>query len=70
MQPVTPLTRARVVKIASIGLGPFCGMMLADHGVEVRGLPIGEADFLLRGRIAEDIDLKSGARRDRCLATR
>lgn len=30
-----PLAGLRIVEIASIGPGPFCGMMLADHGAEV-----------------------------------
>ncbi|MFV0278014.1 MAG: CaiB/BaiF CoA transferase family protein [Parahaliea sp.] len=30
-----PLHGVRIIEIASIGPGPFCGMMLADHGAEV-----------------------------------
>jgi alpha-methylacyl-CoA racemase len=30
-----PLEGIRIVEIAGIGPGPFCGMMLADHGAEV-----------------------------------
>lgn len=30
-----PLSGLRIIEIASIGPGPFCGMMLADHGAEV-----------------------------------
>ena len=30
-----PLAGVRIVEIAGIGPGPFCGMMLADHGAEV-----------------------------------
>lgn len=30
-----PLSGLRIVEIAGIGPGPFCGMMLADHGAEV-----------------------------------
>lgn len=30
-----PLSGLRIIEIAGIGPGPFCGMMLADHGAEV-----------------------------------
>src|SRR3546814_10044055 len=30
-----PLTGIRIIEFAGIGPGPFCGMMLADHGAEV-----------------------------------
>ena len=30
-----PLEGYRIVELAGIGPGPFCGMMLADHGAEV-----------------------------------
>jgi alpha-methylacyl-CoA racemase len=30
-----PLEGVRIVEMAGIGPGPFCGMMLADHGAEV-----------------------------------
>jgi len=30
-----PLAGLRIIEIAGIGPGPFCGMMLADHGAEV-----------------------------------
>lgn len=30
-----PLSGLRIVEIAGIGPGPFCGMMLADHGADV-----------------------------------
>jgi alpha-methylacyl-CoA racemase len=30
-----PLKGVRIIEIASIGPGPFCGMMLTDHGAEV-----------------------------------
>ena len=30
-----PLTGIRIVEFAGIGPGPFCGMMLGDHGAEV-----------------------------------
>ncbi|MCS6986283.1 MAG: CoA transferase [Sphingomonadaceae bacterium] len=30
-----PLAGIRIVEMAGIGPGPFCGMMLADHGAEV-----------------------------------
>ena len=65
-----PLTGLRIVEFAGIGPGPFCGMMLADHGAEViridrasgsRGgsSPVSRADVLARGRRSIAIDLKS-----------
>ncbi|MEZ6024313.1 MAG: CoA transferase [Hyphomonadaceae bacterium] len=30
-----PLEGLRIIEIAGLGPGPFCGMMLADHGAEV-----------------------------------
>jgi len=30
-----PLDGVRIIEMAGIGPGPFCGMMLADHGAEV-----------------------------------
>lgn len=29
------LAGIRIIKFASIGPGPFCGMMLGDHGAEI-----------------------------------
>lgn len=62
-----PLTGIRIIEIAGIGPGPFCGMMLADHGAEVIRVdrPGGQAlvgdpskDLLNRSRLSVDIDLK------------
>lgn len=30
-----PLEGLRIIEFAGLGPGPFCGMMLADHGAEV-----------------------------------
>ena len=30
-----PLKGIRIIEFAGIGPGPYCGMMLADHGAEV-----------------------------------
>lgn len=65
-----PLTGLRIVEFAGIGPGPFCGMMLADHGAEViridragttRGpsLRAGRSDVLARSRRSIAIDLKT-----------
>jgi alpha-methylacyl-CoA racemase len=66
-----PLTGIRIVELAGIGPGPFCGMMLADHGAEVirvdrpgtggdlRSPTSRNArDPLLRGRTFIELDLK------------
>lgn len=62
-----PLKGIKVVEIASIGPGPFCGMMLADMGAEVlrvdrrgaRGKG-GKHEVLNRGRRSIAVDLKCG----------
>ena len=59
-----PLTGIRIVELAGIGPGPFCGMMLADHGAKVirvdrPGATLDPRDPLLRGRTAMNLDLKS-----------
>ncbi len=65
-----PLEGLRIVELAGIGPGPFCGMMLADHGAEVirvdrpggtRGGIAGNAamDPLQRSRKSIAVDLKS-----------
>ncbi|GGE01416.1 alpha-methylacyl-CoA racemase [Tsuneonella deserti] len=65
-----PLAGIRIVEFAGIGPGPFCGMMLADHGAEViridrasgsRGgsQPVTSKDVLARGRKSIALDLKS-----------
>ena len=64
-----PLAGLRIVEFAGIGPGPFCGMMLADHGAEViridrasggRGgsQPISNKDVLARGRKSIALNLK------------
>ena len=66
-----PLTGFRVVELAGIGPGPFCGMMLADMGAEVirvdRPHPRGRShprDVLARNRRSIVIDLKQPAGAD------
>ncbi|WP_298287786.1 CaiB/BaiF CoA-transferase family protein [Novosphingobium sp.] len=67
-----PLSGIRIIEIAGVGPGPFCGMMLADHGAEVIridragglqvGVPIdGTRDVMLRSRRTISLDLKSPA---------
>lgn len=58
-----PLEGIRIIEMAGIGPGPFCGMMLADHGAEVirvdrpgRGAP---EPVLGRSRRSIVVDLKS-----------
>jgi alpha-methylacyl-CoA racemase len=64
-----PLAGVRVVEIAGLGPGPFCGMMLADMGATVLrvdrpgrrnpGNPLPPAgDLLNRGRQSVAVDLK------------
>ena len=62
-----PLTGFRVVELAGIGPGPFCGMMLADMGAEVvrverlGGATKAPKDVLARNRRSLAVDLKSAA---------
>lgn len=59
-----PLKGFRIIELAGIGPGPFCGMMLSDMGAEViridrissRGA---RPDVLARGRRSLALDLKS-----------
>lgn len=61
-----PLAGLRILEIAGIGPGPFCGMMLADHGAEVirivrpgdTGLSTAAKDPLVRSRRSIVLDLK------------
>ena len=62
-----PLHGIRIIELAGIGPGPFCGMMLSDMGAEVirvdRLRPGAKApkDVLARNRRAIAVDLKSPA---------
>lgn len=63
-----PLQGIRIIEFAGIGPGPFCGMMLADHGAEVIRIdrpggsdPLAQdqrRDVLLRSRRSITLDLK------------
>lgn len=70
-----PLNGVRIVEFAGIGPGPFCGMMLADHGAEViridrPGSRANPRDALARSRRSVVLDLKLdeavAAARDLC----
>ncbi|ADP81251.1 CaiB/BaiF CoA transferase family protein [Pseudofrankia inefficax] len=68
-----PLTGLRVLELAGLGPGPHAGMILADLGADVVHVSrpheqAPDSDFLLRGRTATELDLKSPAGRDRALA--
>lgn len=59
-----PLTGFRIIELAGIGPGPFCGMMLSDMGAEVirvdRMSPGGRPnDVLQRNRRSIGVNLKS-----------
>lgn len=59
-----PLAGIRIIELAGIGPGPFCGMMLADHGADViridrPGTKPNPRDPLLRSRTTMQLDLKS-----------
>jgi alpha-methylacyl-CoA racemase len=63
-----PLAGVRVVELAGIGPGPFCGMLLADLGAEVirvdrpggSSAPISQQhDITSRGKRRIVVDLKN-----------
>ncbi|WP_066824289.1 CaiB/BaiF CoA transferase family protein [Sphingomonas mali] len=59
-----PLAGICIIELAGIGPGPFCGMMLADHGADViridrPGTQPNPRDPLLRSRTTMQLDLKS-----------
>ena len=65
-----PLSGVKVLELAGVGPGPFCGMMLADMGADVLridriapsdiGLPLDpKFDFMARGRRSIALDLKT-----------
>ncbi|MEE8079333.1 MAG: CaiB/BaiF CoA-transferase family protein [Pseudomonadales bacterium] len=62
-----PLQGYRIIELAGIGPGPFCGMMLSDMGAEViridrlRSGGTRPRDVLARNRLSVAIDLKSPA---------
>jgi alpha-methylacyl-CoA racemase len=61
-----PLEGVRVVELAGIGPGPFCGMLLADMGAEVvrvdrPPLPGAWPDLMARGKRSVVVDLKHEA---------
>lgn len=64
-----PLAGLRVLEIAGIGPGPFCGMLLADLGADVvvvdriaaaaDALDLGDTQIANRGKRSVAVDLKS-----------
>src|SRR3546814_6801722 len=59
-----PLSGIRIIEFAGIGPGPFCGMMLADHGAEVIRIDrpggfMDPRDPLPRGRTSIALDMKN-----------
>lgn len=59
-----PLAGIKIIELAGLGPGPFCGMMLADHGAEVvrierPGTKPNARDPLARSRRTVALDLKS-----------
>lgn len=67
-----PLAGCRVVEMAGIGPGPFCGMVLADLGADVLrvdrpGAALPAQDVVARGRRVIGLDLKADTGRAQCL---
>jgi alpha-methylacyl-CoA racemase len=67
LKKLGPLTGTKIIELAGIGPGPFCGMLLADMGAEVirvdraQGPARRAKDVLARGRKSIAVDLKSDA---------
>jgi alpha-methylacyl-CoA racemase len=70
---VGPLSGTKIIELAGIGPGPFCGMLLADMGAEVirvdraGSTPRRAVDVLTRGRKSIAVDLKSEAGKEAVL---
>lgn len=67
-----PLSGVRIVEVAGLGPGPFCGMMLADMGADVITIERSTANDtrrepLTRNRTRLALDLKSAAGRETLL---
>ena len=66
-----PLSGTKIIELAGIGPGPFCGMLLSDMGAEVirvdRPGGGGGRDVLTRGRKSVAINMKSNAGRETVL---
>ena len=66
-----PLSGYKIIELAGIGPGPFCGMLLSDMGAEVvrvdRPGGVRSRDVLTRGRKSIAIDMKSEGGRDAVL---
>lgn len=68
-----PLSGTKIIELAGIGPGPFCGMLLADMGAEVirvdraGSAPRRAVDVLTRGRKSIAVDLKSDAGKESVL---
>lgn len=65
-----PLSGLTIIEFAGIGPGPFCAMMLADHGAKVirierPGTMTDPRDPLTRNRVMVEIDMKEEAGRAR-----
>ena len=60
-----PLSGLKIIELAGIGPGPFCGMMLSDMGAEVirverlSNADTAPKDILARNRRSIAVDLKS-----------
>ncbi len=68
-----PLEGLRVVEMAGLGPGPFCGMLLADFGADVvcierPGTKRGAADITARGKRHVALDLGAASGIDAALA--
>lgn len=75
-----PLTGVKIIEIAGVGPGPFCGMLLSDLGADIirvdrKGMPAASSaalgdikyDVTSRGRRSIALDLKNPAAVDTCL---
>lgn len=74
MMPSGPLKGIKVLEIASMGPGPFCGMLLADMGADLLrvdrlqnldpGTPADRFEVMSRGRRSLMLDLKTAGAKE------
>ena len=67
-----PLAGIKIIEFASIGPGPFCGMLLSDLGASVLRIerpnqPTAPTDILKRGRRTLALNLKAPGSTAHCL---
>ena len=58
-----PLSGIKVIELAGIGPGPFCGMLLADMGADVLRIDRLESEQTWASRFLPEFDIMARGRR-------